>query len=389
MVECAFPICLVSDMTDFSPASAEEIAEIVKVAATNREPLEILGNGTKRGIGRPMSMPHRLSTARLDGIVLYEPEELILSVKAGTPLSQVEALLAEHNQHLAFEPPHWGNQTIGGVVAAGYSGPRRIHAGAIRDHLLGFTAINGRGEIFKAGGRVVKNVTGYDLSKLMAGSFGTLAVLSDVTLKVLPKPESRTTLIRRGQSAHDGIKLLNKALGLPFEMTGAAWTPDFNGRSLTALRLEGFADSVADRAVALTRILDVEIGDAEFDTFWDQIREVAPLQPASVLWRISVPPSRGAEILDILPGADAIADWGGGLTWLGMADEGDCGASALRTAVKETGGHATLIRASDECRLRIAPFQSQTTAHFALTKRVKESFDPLHILNPGRMYANL
>ncbi|HVP84160.1 MAG TPA: glycolate oxidase subunit GlcE [Rhizomicrobium sp.] len=374
-------------MADFSPASAEDIADIVKAAAANREPLEVLGNGTKRGIGRPMTTPHRLSTARLDGITLYEPEELILSAKAGTPLSQIETLLAEHNQQLAFEPPHRGAQTIGGVIAAGFSGPRRIQAGAIRDHLLGFTAVNGSGEIFKAGGRVVKNVTGYDLSKLMAGSFGTLAVLSEVTLKVLPKPEARTTLIRRNQSARDTIKLLNKALGLPFDITGAAWSPDFNG--ITALRLEGFADSVADRANTLSKFLDAEVAGADFDNFWDQMRDISPLENATALWRVCVPPNRGADILEALPGARTLVDWGGGLVWLGTTDENDCGASALRTAVRETGGHATLIRASDETRLRIAPFQSQSAALFALTARVKESFDPLHILSPGRMYANL
>src|SRR6185437_2593670 len=195
----------------------------------------ILGNGTKRVIGRPIVTPHRVSTAKLSAVTLYEPEELILSAKAGTPLSEIEALLAQHNQQLAFEPPHWGNQTIGGVIATGFSGPRRIKAGAVRDHLLGFTAVNGRAEIFKAGGRVVKNVTGYDLSKLMAGSFGTLAVLTDITLKVLPRPEAQATLVRTNQSARDGIALLNKALGQPYEITAAAWLPDFNGTSITAL----------------------------------------------------------------------------------------------------------------------------------------------------------
>src|SRR6185312_14637374 len=212
-------------MTDFHPATIEDLADIVASAAAGREPLEILGNGTKRGIGRPIVTPHRVSTAKLSAVTLYEPEELILSAKAGTPLSEIEALLAQHNQQLAFEPPHWGEQTIGGVIATGFSGPRRIQAGAVRDHLLGFTAVNGRGEIFKAGGRVVKNVTGYDLSKLMTGSFGTLAVLSEVTLKVLPRPEARATLVLKGKTARQAITLFREALAMPLDITGAAWVP--------------------------------------------------------------------------------------------------------------------------------------------------------------------
>jgi len=371
-------------MTDFAPTSAEEIADIVKAAAANREPLEILGNATKRVIGRPVTAPHRLSTTKLTGVTLYEPEELVLSAKAGTPLSEIETLLAKHNQQLAFEPPHWGEQTIGGVIATGFSGPRRIQAGAVRDHLLGFSAVNGRGELFKAGGRVVKNVTGYDLSKLMAGSFGTLAVLTDITLKVLPRPEAQATLVRTNQSARDGIALLNKALGQPYEITAAAWLPDFNGTSITALRLEGFTDSVADRAASLCRQFDLAIADTEH--FWDGIRDASLLEPQPALWRISVPPNRGGDILAAFPHAKAITDWGGGLIWLNLNDDN---ATQLRAEVAKTGGHATLVSASEATRSTIDVFQPQTGALAALTARVKDSFDPHRILNPGRMYASL
>jgi glycolate oxidase FAD binding subunit len=347
-----------------------------------------LGNGTKRGIGRPIVTPHRVSTAKLSAVTLYEPEELILSAKAGTPLSEIEALLAQHNQQLAFEPPHWGEQTIGGVIATGFSGPRRIQAGAVRDHLLGFTAVNGRGEIFKAGGRVVKNVTGYDLSKLMAGSFGTLAVLAEVTLKVLPRAQARTTLILRGQPARKAIALLNKALGQPFDITGAAWLSDLGGTSLTALRLEGFEDSVADRAAALSRQFDLSNAGTEFDTIWSSVRDASLLEPMPALWRVSVPPGTGADILESFPDAAAIADWGGGLIWLNLNDASDSGGK-LRLQVAKTGGHATLISASEDARSTISVFQPQPAALAALTKRVKESFDPLGILNPGRMYAGI
>lgn len=376
-------------MTDFSPASVEDIAQIVATAAADREPLEILGKGTKRGIGRPVEAVHSVSTKKLSGISLYEPEELVLSARAGTPLSEIEALLSEHNQQLAFEPPHWGEQTIGGVIAAGLSGPRRIQAGAVRDHLLGFSAVNGRGEIFKAGGRVVKNVTGYDLSKLMAGSFGTLAVLSEVTLKVLPRTEAESTLIARGQTAQTGARLLCRALGLPFEITGAAWVPSFGGDAVTALRLEGFADSVADRAASLCRTLDMEVGGAEFDTFWTDVRDVSLLDAQAALWRVSVPPSAGAEVLGSIPGAEGFLDWGGGLVWLSVPDDGNCGSDRLRPSVSEIGGHATLVRARPEARKAISAFHPQSAAMAALTARVKDSFDPLRILNPGRMYAGV
>lgn len=375
-------------MTDFHPATIEDLADIVASAAAGREPLEILGNGTKRGIGRPITTPHRVSTAKLSAVTLYEPEELILSAKAGTPLSEIEALLAKHNQQLAFEPPHWGEQTIGGVIATGFSGPRRIQAGAVRDHLLGFAAVNGRGEIFKAGGRVVKNVTGYDLSKLMAGSFGTLAVLAEVTLKVLPRAQARTTLILRGQPARKAIALLNKALGQPFDITGAAWLSDFGGTSLTALRLEGFEDSVADRAAALSRQFDLSNAGTEFDTIWSSVGDASLLEPMPALWRVSVPPGSGADILESFPDAAAIADWGGGLIWLNLNDASDSGGK-LRLQVAKTGGHATLISASEDARSTISVFQPQPAALAALTKRVKESFDPLGILNPGRMYAGI
>lgn len=375
-------------MTDFHPATTEDLADIIASAAADREPLEILGNGSKRVIGRPVAATHRVSTAKLTGITLYEPEELILSAKAGTPLSEIEALLARHNQQLAFEPPHWGEQTIGGVIATGFSGPRRIQAGAVRDHLLGFTAVNGRGEVFKAGGRVVKNVTGYDLSKLMAGSFGTLSVLSDVTLKVLPLPEARATLVLRGQSAREGIALLNKALGQPFDITGAAWLPQFNGASATLLRLEGFSDSVADRAATLSQIFGLSVAGPEWEDVWTHVRDASLLEPMPALWRISVPPNRGPDILESFPDANAIADWSGGLIWLHLPDVSGS-AGRLRLQVAKTGGHATLISASEDERASIAVFQPQSAALAALTKRVKESFDPLGILNPGRMYEGV
>lgn len=376
-------------MADFHPASADEMADIVARAAGLREPLEVAGNATKHGIGRPITTPHRLFTANLRGVTLYEPEELVLSARAGTPLSDIETLLARHNQHLAFEPPHWGEQTIGGVIAAGLSGPRRIQAGAVRDHVLGFAAVNGRGEIFKSGGRVVKNVTGYDLSKLMTGSFGTLAVLTEVTLKVLPRPECRVTLVAHGQPATEGVALLSKALASPLDVSAAVWVSEHEGTSVTALRLEGFSDSVAERAAALKRLLGVCEAGPSFDSFWENVRDISLLDQADALWRVSVPPSEGSAILRALPGTKAILDWGGGRVWLAIPDDGQCGEKKVRAAVAKTGGHATLFRASAQTRAKIAVFQPQPPALAALTLRVKESFDPLHLFNPGRMYEGV
>jgi glycolate oxidase FAD binding subunit len=375
-------------MTDFVPESTEELARIVASAAADREPLEILGNGTKRTMGRPVAARHTLSTSSLRGVTLYEPEELVLTARAGTPLSEIEALLAEHNQQLAFEPPHWGEQTIGGIVATGLSGPRRIQAGAVRDHLLGFGAVNGRGEIFKSGGRVVKNVTGYDHSKLMTGSFGTLAVLSEVTLKVLPRPEARATLVLKGKTARQVTALFREALAMPLDITGAAWVPSFSGESVAALRLEGFADSVADRAASLQRSFGVSIAGSEFDDFWTQIRDVAFLESAPCLWRVSVPPGSGADLLEAMNTPNAFLDWGGGLAWLEAPNENPQ-AEKLRALTARSGGHATLLRAGVEFRGTLDVFQPQPAALASLTGRVKDSFDPLRILNPGRMYAGI
>lgn len=386
---CAFPICRVFDMADFIPETAGEISEIVSHAAAQNEPLEILGRGSKRGIGRPAEAVHSLSTARLNGITLYEPEELVLSAKAGTPLAAIDEELSRHNQHLAFEPPHWGKQTIGGVIATGFSGPRRLLSGAVRDHLLGFTAVNGRGEIFKSGGRVVKNVTGYDLPKLMTGSFGTLAVLTEITLKVLPRPQSHTTLVLEGRPARESLVLLNKAVRLPFDISGAAWTNSFAGKSIAALRLEGFVNSVAERAQSLCRTFGFRMAGAEFDSFWNDVRDARIAETAHALWRIAVPPASATDIVELLPHAKCLADWAGGLIWIALEESGDCGAALLRGTIARTGGHATLIKASVETRSRLAVFQPQPEALAKLTLRIKESFDPLHILNRGRMYAGL
>jgi glycolate oxidase FAD binding subunit len=311
---------------------------------------------------------------------------------------------------LAFEPPDWrgllgqvhGSQTLGGALACNLSGPRRIKSGAARDHFLGFSAVSGRAEIFKAGGKVVKNVTGYDLPKLMAGSYGTLAALAEVTVKVLPRPETAATLLICGIDADEAVKLMAAALGSPHEVSGAAYIPANTPRpaplpaatGVVALRVEGPGPSVAFRQGALRDELAaggeaVLLGDAETAAVWRDIGNVAPLAGLAdrAVWRVSVAPSRGAEVAQIIARqVDAMwfLDWGGGLLWLAVVEPGDAGASVIRAAISGQG-HATLVRGSPGLRAAVPVFEPQPGPLAALSRRVKEGFDPRHILNPGRM----
>jgi glycolate oxidase FAD binding subunit len=402
-------------MTAFSPTDATELREVVAWAAGGREPLEVVAGGSKRGLGRPLQLEHTLSLARLSGIVDYEPSELVLTARAATPLAEIEAALAGLDQMLAFEPGAWtgllgaaaARPTLGGVLACNLSGPRRFKAGAARDHFLGFQAVSGRGEAFKAGGKVVKNVTGYDLCKLMAGSFGTLAVLHEVTVKVLPRPEETRTVLLFGADGARAVAAMTAALNAPHEVSGAAWLPEAltgasaapavsaAGRSVVALRVEGPSPSVAFRCAALRREL-AAFGDSdelrrdESLTLWSELREAAPLAAAAgrALWRVSLPPAAAAGFLGRIAGycdLRAFLDWGGGLAWLAVAEAEDGGAAAIRAALAGAG-HATLLRAPAALRRAVPVFEPLPAPLAALSRRVKDGFDPHGILNPGRMY---
>jgi glycolate oxidase FAD binding subunit len=335
-----------------------------------------------------------LSVAGLSGIELYEPGALTIVAKAGTPLAEVEAALAAENQRLPFEPMDLrgllgttGEPTIGGVVAANASGPRRIQAGACRDSLIGVRFVDGRGTVVKNGGRVMKNVTGYDLVKLMAGSYGTLGVLSEVAFKVLPGVETRACVLLNGLSNADAVAAMSKALGSPFEVSGAAHTPaGVDGHPVTMLRLEGFADSVTYRAGKLRELL-ADYGDISVETDpervlagWHWVRDVEPFHGrAGDVWRVSVKPSDGPEIA-ARAGGDVLMDWGGGLVWA-LVPEG----TDLRADLGAFAGHATLIRASEETRARLPVFQPEPAPVAALTEGLRRQFDPKGILNPGIM----
>jgi glycolate dehydrogenase FAD-binding subunit len=404
----------------FRPGSAAELKDLVAWAAGEESALEILGAGSKRAFGRPVDGTHVLSLDRLAGIGLYEPEELVMSAACGTPLAEIEARLAENRQQLAFEPADYGpllgeatdRGTIGGAFACNLSGPRRIKAGAARDHLLGVQAVTGRGDLIKSGGRVVKNVTGYDLCKLLTGSFGTLALMTELTFKVLPAAAESCTLLLAGLARDKAFAALREALGSANDVAGAACLPAAAaarsavaevaaaGADLAALRLEGLAPSVAYRAAALETLLApagggiTRLEDAASATLWREIRDVRLLTESSgVVWRVSTAPSAGPVLLATLErqfALDWFADWGGGLLWLALGDAGDDGgAAAIHSALDGPGGHATLVRASAPLRATVAVFQPQPPPLASLTARVKDSFDPKRILNPGRMYSGL
>jgi glycolate oxidase FAD binding subunit len=398
-------------MTAFAPSTSDEVVSAVQWAVAEGSPLEIVGHGSKRKIGRPQQAEHTLDLSKFSGVTLYEPEELVLSAKAGTPLAEIERLLAEYSQELAFEPMDYGpllggepgRGTIGGTLAANLSGPRRIKAGAARDHILGIHAVSGRGEAFKSGGRVVKNVTGYDLSKVMAGSWGTLAVLTDVTFKVLPAAEAETTLVLPGLLDDAAAAAMAIAMGSSAEVSGAAHLPEtvsariggaLPGGAATVLRIEGFGPSVVYRVNHLKEAFGLsegarEISGAQSKQLWLAIRDCIPFADGTdkPVWRVSMAPSEAHRMVLALrmeAAADAFYDWAGGLVWLRM--EGDPEADLLRALIKKFGGgHATLVRASPAHRAAIPVFEPQPAALAALSNRLKEQFDPQGILNPGRM----
>ena len=362
----------------FTPKSAEELADAISGATA---PFAITGSGSKDGLGRPVTDATPLSMAAFTGVTLYDPAELFLEAGAATPLAGIGKLLAAKNQQLAFEPPSGG--TIGGAVAGNLSGPRRIKAGALRDHILMVSGVSGRGEIFKAGARVVKNVTGYDLPKLMTGSHGTLAALTSVTLKVLPKPEIETTLLVADRSPEDAVRTMSVALQSALDVSSAAHVP----KSGTFLRVEGIAASVAFR---VERLRELFPGAATAESSpWSAIRDVTGLR-GDVMWRVSLPPAAAPAYLQALQRSfefDYLLDWGGGLVWLSCALGGDAHAAAIRGALPS--GHATLVRAPAELRERVEVFQPQLPALAEITRRVKAAYDPKGLLNPGRMYRGV
>jgi glycolate oxidase FAD binding subunit len=398
---------------------AKDVEQVVRAALASEQPLEIIGHGGKRQIGQPMATNALLDLSALNAVTAYEPNELIITVQAGAPLADVQSLIDSRNQQFAFEPvntrqllgtPDIG--TIGGMIGAGLAGPRRIKAGGARDHLLGAHAVSGFGDSFKAGGRVVKNVTGYDLCKLLAGSWGTLAVMTEVTLKVMPRPESERTLMLYGLDDIAANRAMTAALGSPFDVSAAAHLPNsalraavhglaelgLSRQAVTLLRLEGITASAVHRAAALAAVLApfgaAEIlEDAASAVVWSSVRDVQPFAASGSLgawpvWRIVCPPAAGGALGEQLArdtGGDVIYDWGGGLIWAALPPKPDAQAALVRQRVDAVGGHATLIRASEQVRHDVDVFHPQQSGLAALGERVRHSFDPKNILNRGRL----
>lgn len=377
------------------PESEAELSDAIG-AATG--PFEVAGTATKRAIGRPVQAAATLDLSGFSDVAVYEPEELILEAGAGARLSKIEALVDAKGQQLAFEPPdlsrllgtaHSG--TLGGMVACNLAGPRRIKAGAARDHILGIRAVSGRGELFKAGARVVKNVTGYDLPKLMCSSYGTLAVMTAVTLKVLPRPETEETIVIDGLDDAAAVAVMSEAMQSQAEVAGAAFIPG----EAVYLRLEGISPSVIARRDGLAKLLGrpVQIlAAASSQARWQAIRDVLPLADGHErhVWRLSVTPSDAPAIVARLKESLDLRyylDWAGGLVWLDVPPSADASAALIRQAMPS--GHATLIRAPEDVRAAVEVFQPQDAALAALSARVKAAFDPGRLLNPGRMYRGI
>ena len=391
-------------MTEVTPADEAELSAAVAAAAAARTPLEIRGGGTRATLGRPVQAERTLSTRGLGGIRLYEPGALTLVVGAGTPMAEIEAALSAEGQMLPFEPVDHrallgtaGEPTIGGAVAVNASGPRRIQRGACRDAMIGVRFVDGRGQAIANGGRVMKNVTGLDLVKLLAGSHGTLGVLSEVGFKVLPAPETTATVLLHGLDDATAVAAMSDALGSPYDVAGAAHLPDTDGGPVTMIRVEGLAGSVAYRTDELKKRL-ARFRPAGIDAApdaaaaWAGVRDVEAFAGRDgAVWRVSVRPSDApavvAAVRDAAPLAGAFYDWGGGLIWLLVDETGDAGAAAVRAQTARLGGHATLVRARAPTRAAVEVFEPEPAPLARISAGLREKFDPHGILNPGRMRA--
>ena len=377
-----------------NPQSAEELADMVRDCASRKAAIAVQGNATKRGIGHLVDATP-LSVAGMSGITCYDPEEMVISLQAGTPLDDVIKALEGRAQMLGFEPagletlwPGVRKATIGGTVGVAMSGPRRFALGAARDHLLGFSAVNGRGEAFKGGGSVVKNVTGYDLPKLAAGSFGTLFVMTALTLRVYPKPAATRALCIEGLGVSDALACLRMISRSPLEPSGLSYLPQTPTKpSQTLCRFEGEPDGVSERQRAASALVAHPTQTLEADETKVVFRQIADIasffDEGAALWRISVPQTAAETLLQALSPDRFIADGGGGTLWI------QSGASDIHAKAASAGGHALLVRQQASAPEPVDIFQPLDEVTQALVSRLKDAFDPQRVLNPGRMYRNI
>ncbi len=397
-----------------TPESDGEAARMIRAACADGVKLDIHGGDTRSGLGRPRSAERGISSAALEGVVFYEPAEMTICVRAGTTIEAVEAAIAEHNHNhiLPFEPMRpqalWGARgepTIGGMVATNHSGPRRVSAGGVRDGVLGLRLVNGLGEAIRCGGRVMKNVTGLDLTKLNCGAHGTLGFLTEATIKLAPKPERVQTLEIPRVGEKRAIDAMTRALGSPFGISAAAWLPAGMGadHARVLLRIEGFEDSVAYRAARLTELLATELlaefgekiqplTEADSSALWRAIRDAKFIaEPRDrAVWRVSLAPSEAHAFVGRLAGTALghYLDLGGALVWL-ATEESESAAAEVRRALARSRGHAILMRGKDELRKSVAVFQPLSELELRISRGLKASFDPVGVLNFGRMYRGV
>jgi len=378
--------------TMHQPSNETDVSDIVRTGQT----LEIKGGGTRSGLGRAVNADAVLSTQSLSGITSYDPGSLNIVVAAGTPVDVVTSTLAAEGQYLPFEPVDHrtllgtsGTPSIGAVVAGNISGSRRIFAGACRDSLIGVRFVNGSGEAISNGGKVMKNVTGYDLVKLLCGSWGTLGVLTEVSFKVLPKPERSVTLQLSGLELSQAVQAMAKALGSPFEVSGAAYVP---GESQTYLRVEGFDAQVDYRIGKLKDLLAGDTALIEGDDsadLWCNVRNAKSFAGGNrSVWRISVPPSEAARVVELINAqadAEFLLDWGGGLIWASL--DASASAAPIQNVIDQIGGHASLLRGNDILRQSASIVRPNAPRIDALEDALRRQFDPNGILNPGLMAA--
>lgn len=372
-------------MSRVSVASETDAVEAVRQARAARTSLEIVGGGSKRGLGRPIeSSLVALDVASLNGIVAYEPEELIMTVLPGTRVAEINAVLAAKGQRLGFDPPDWGPLfgtapgmgTIGGAISSDAIGSARVRFGAVRDQLLGFRAVNGFGDAFKAGGKVVKNVTGFDIPKLVCGAFGTLCVLTEVTLRVFPKATRSQTLTIRELEPSEGFALLRKIWASPLEATGLAYSANS-----AFIRLEGEDEPLTEKINILKSLCGPRTPESVDDTFRSIGDGTAFLNARENVWRLSVPPARAAAAIELIRPRLSVGDCAGGVLWLACNDH-----ELVRSAAKAADGHAVLVRADDSNKALIDVFEPEGPVRAQLTRSVKAAFDPLGLFNPGRMW---
>ncbi len=404
--------------TPLRPAADWELANIIADASARRLPLEIFGGGSKRAVGRPVQAAAEVTMRGMVGTTLYEPNELVMSARAGCTIADVEGQLAKFGQMLPFEPLDLGpllgrdagQGTIGGAFATNWSGARRIHSGAARDHLLGVRMVTGHGEQVRAGGRVMKNVTGYDVGRGLAGSWGTLALMTEVTFKVVTKPESTATLVLFGLPDEIAVEVLCKAMTTPYEITGAMhiqqgpasrlWQSQIRGggKAATVMRLEAPEKSIAYRTEKLRQLFKAYgdlhvVGAAGSIEFWKECRMLTPMHGSThPLWRISTAPRLGPTVVASIARymqVEAVYDWSGGLVWIEVPASADAGATDIRRVIALHGGHATLVRAEAAVRRSVDVFHPLDPGVERLSRRLKQTFDPAGILNPGRMYATM